>query len=82
MRNADVAGRQIADLYFVMNPERSELHSFNEVAVRVWELVDGEHTVGDITATIVDEFAVEPSTAETDALEFLALLQERDLIRC
>jgi hypothetical protein len=82
VRNADAAGRRIDDLSFVMNPERSELHSFNDVGMRVWELVDGERTVADIAAAIVDEFEVEPGVAEADALEFLALLRERDLIRC
>jgi hypothetical protein len=81
VRNDDNAVRQIEDTVFVMNPDTSELHSFNEVGRRVWELVDGSRTVATIVEVIIEEFEIDAQTAESDALEFLGELLNKDLVR-
>jgi hypothetical protein len=81
VRNDDNAVRKIEDTVFVMNPDTSELHSFNEVGCRMWELADGSRTVAAIAEAIVEEFAVDAQTAQTDALEFLGELNSKDLVR-
>ncbi len=55
--------------------------NFNEVATRVWELIDGQRTVGDIVAVVTDEYEVEPAVAEADILAFLDELLQKDLIK-
>lgn len=81
VRNDDYAVRQIEDTVFVMNPDTSELHSFNEVGRRIWELADGSRTVAAIADAIGEEFEVDAQTAQNDALEFLGELLSKDLIR-
>jgi hypothetical protein len=81
VRNDDNAVRQIEDTVFVMNPDTSELHSFNEVGRRIWELVDGSRTVTTIVEVIIEEFEIDAQTAESDALEFLGVLLDKDLVR-
>ena len=81
VRNDDYAVRQIEDTVFVMNPDTSELHSFNEVGRRIWELTDGSRTVAAIFEAIAEEFEVDAQTAQDDALEFLDELLSKDLIR-
>ncbi len=81
VRNDDYAVRQIEDTVFVMNPDTSELHSFNEVGRRIWELTDGSRTVAAISEAIAEEFEVDAQTAQDDALEFLDELLSKDLIR-
>ena len=81
VRSDDNAVRTIEDTVFVMNPNTSELHSFNEVGRRMWELADGSRTVAAIAEAIVEEFAVDAQTAQTDALEFLGELNSKDLVR-
>jgi hypothetical protein len=81
VRNDDNAVRQIEDTVFVMNPDTSELHSFNEVGRRIWELVDGSRTVATIVEVIIEEFEIDARTAESDALEFLDELLNKDLVR-
>ena len=71
-RNDANAIRQIEGTVFVMNPDTSELHSFNDVGRRIWELVDGARTVAAITDVITAEFEVDGPTARIDVLEFLA----------
>ena len=80
-RNDENAVRQIEDVIFVMNPDTSELHSFNEVGRRIWDLVDGLRTVQTIVETIADEYEVDGQTAEDDVLEFLQKLQDKDVVR-
>ena len=48
----------------------------DRVAFRVWELVDGHRTVGEIRAQLLEEFQVEPLQLEEDLEEFLKTLEE------
>jgi hypothetical protein len=52
------------------------VYTLNEVAARIWELLDGERTVEDIRGCIVDEFDVSAADAERDLVEFLMQLQK------
>ena len=81
LQNTDTAVRKIDDVFYVMHADTSELHNFNEVATRVWELVDGQRTVADIVGAITDEYEVTPAVAEADILAFLDELLQKDLIR-
>jgi pyrroloquinoline quinone biosynthesis protein D len=81
LQNTDTAARRIDDVFYVMHPDTSELHNFNEVATRVWELIDGQRTVADIVAVITSEYQVEPAVAEADILALLDELLQKDLIR-
>ena len=71
----------IDDVFYVVHPDTSELHNFNEVATRVWELIDGQRTVADIVVAITDEYEVESAVAEADILALLDELLQKDLIR-
>ena len=51
-------------------------HNLNEVASRLWELSDGERTVQDLSLALVEEFEVDPATAERDSADFV-----RELVR-
>jgi len=51
-------------------------HDLNEVASRLWELSDGRRTVADLAQALVDEFEVDPATAERDSADFV-----RELVR-
>jgi hypothetical protein len=56
-------------------------HDLNEVGSRIWRLCDGTRTVREIAARVVEEFEVDPGTAERDAAEFIeALLREGLLV--
>lgn len=81
LQNTDTAVRKIDDVFYVMHPDTSELHNFNDVATRVWELVDGQRTVAEIAAVITDEYEVEPAVAEADILAFLDELLQKDIIK-
>jgi len=79
-QNEDTASRSIDDAAYVLNPETSELHAFNEVGGRIWDLIDGERTLQAVAQIIADEYEVEPTVAEADVLEFAETLQEKGIL--
>jgi Coenzyme PQQ synthesis protein D (PqqD) len=79
-QNEDTAFREIEGLAYVINPDTSDLHSFNSVATRIWVLLDGTRTVAQVVDAVVDEFAVDRATAETDVLELLDELLVKGLV--
>ena len=79
-RNPDAFSRTIQDMQIVLHSRTSELHSFNPVAGRVWELIDGTRTAGEIVDAIVDQYDVERETARVDVLELLERLADKQLI--
>jgi pyrroloquinoline quinone biosynthesis protein D len=79
-QNEDTAFREIDGLAYVVDPTTSDLHSFSEVATRIWVLLDGKRTVSQVVDVIVDEFDVDRATAEADALELLDALLAKGLV--
>jgi hypothetical protein len=79
-QNEDTAFREIEGLAYVVDPGTSDLHSFSEVATRIWVLLDGERTVSQVVDVVVDEFKVDRATAEADTLELLDELLAKGLV--
>ena len=75
-----VVYRKIAD-EFILVPIRQtvgdleSIYTLNEVAARIWELIDGKKKVREIKEKIVEEFRVTPEEAEKDLLEHLQQLE-------
>lgn len=57
------------------------IYTLNEVAARVWELIDGKREVKEIKDKIVEEFAVTPEEAEKDLIELLEKLEKIEGIK-
>jgi hypothetical protein len=79
-QNPDTASREIGGLAYVVDSATTELHGFNEVATRVWALLDGIRRVDDVVACIVDEYEIDRRTAEADVLELLDELTAKQLV--
>jgi hypothetical protein len=60
--------------------ELSSIYTLNEVAARVWELIDGDRSVEEIREKIVEEYEVASPEAEEDILRCLKQLESRKLI--
>ncbi|MDX9773088.1 MAG: PqqD family protein [Bacteroidales bacterium] len=56
--------------------DMDSLYRLTETGAFIWELIDGKRAISDITAKIVEEFDVERSIAEKDALDFFREIQE------
>jgi hypothetical protein len=80
-KNPDMVSRLIGD-EFILVPIRRNVADLESVftlggtGVRIWELIDGRLTVGELLARLADEFEVEPEQAEADLAEYLESLEE------
>jgi len=81
VKNGDIAVRVIGEETILLPIYRSSndincLYTLNSSAARVWELIDGKRTVGDIKKVILDEFDVTPSGLDSEMRGLLADFHE------
>ncbi len=57
------------------------IYTLNEVGSRVWALLDGRASAGQIAGAIESEYAVDPDRARADVAGFLGDLEASRLIR-
>lgn len=85
-KNPDMVSRLIGD-EFILVPIRRNVADLESVftlggtGVRIWELIDGTLTVGEVLARVVEEFDVEPEQAEADLAEYLQGLEDMGGVR-
>jgi hypothetical protein len=79
-KSDSIVFRKIAD-EFILVPIRQNvgdlesISTLNEVAARIWELIDGNMKVREIKDKIIEEFEVTPEKAEKDLIEYLQQLE-------
>lgn len=56
------------------------IFTLNEVASRIWDLLDGKRPVDAIVETICDEFEVTPDVAVSDVRDLLVSLEQAHLV--
>ncbi len=85
-KSDSIVSRKIAD-EFILVPIRQNvgdlesISTLNEVAARIWELIDGKKKVREIKDKIIEEFEVTPQEAEKDLLEYLKQLKKIEAIK-
>ena len=72
-------GAQQSEAVLVL-PGKGQVKVLNDVGARIWSLADGTRTVREIAAQLTAEYQVDPATAETDTLDFLADLVQREIV--
>lgn len=79
-KSSSIVSRKIAD-EVILVPIRQDagdlesIYTLNEVAARIWELIDGKKRVREIRDTIVEEFEVSPQQAEDDLILLIKQLE-------
>ena len=85
-KDDNLVARKIADEY-IMVPIRENIaasgyvYTLNAVGGRILELIDGERSIADIAATIVQEYEVTTEQALADTLDFLGQLEALEVLR-
>jgi hypothetical protein len=80
-KSDSIVSRKIAD-EFILVPIRQNvgdlgsIYTLNEVAARIWELIDGKMKLREIKDALVGEFEVTPEEAEKDLIEHLQQLKK------
>jgi hypothetical protein len=84
-KSSSMVGRKVAN-ELILVPIRQNIaaleyiYTLNEVAGRVWELLDSCKTIPEIVSALTKEYAVEASQAEADVIEFLSSMKEIEAI--
>jgi hypothetical protein len=85
-RNDGVISRRIVDELYLVHVRKNVADAnyfctLNDVAARIYELIDGTRPLRDIVGAMVDEFEVTPEVAEADIRELVTQLLEIEGIR-
>lgn len=73
--------REVGGRAVVLQPLRGEVHEFNETACLLWTLIDGTLTIAEIARILAQDFEIDESSAQKDALTFYTELAEKNLIQ-
>ena len=80
LRNQHTAFRSMEDEGLIMDPATSSLHSLNEVGCAIWDFIEEQRAISDIVEMLLKTFDCEREQATQDTLQFVQLLQEKDLV--
>ena len=72
---AEVDGEVVA-----LSLERGTCYGLNRVGSRIWNLLDRPSRIGDLCATLLTEFKVDPDVCERQVLDLLEELRTEGLI--
>lgn len=78
--HAQVAARVVEGQAVIVLADSGQVNIFNAVGTRIWELVDGAHSIQQIAHAITNEFQVAPEVALRDVEEFLRDLETNQVV--
>ena len=76
----DIEGEMILVPIRRRTADLESIYTLNETGSRIWELIDGQHTLREIRDIIAQEYEVTPEEAEADLAEFMAYLEEIEAV--
>jgi len=80
-RHPNTAFRSIGDEGgLVVLPGRSEVKVLNPVAIKVFELLDGKHSIDAIARAVTEEFDIDESQAAADISDFVESLRQNGML--
>lgn len=81
-RNPNVVARALAAGQggVLLHLDTGAYHSINAVGQAIWDLVDGDRTVGEIVAALRERVSGAPPELDSDVVAFLGSALERNLV--
>jgi hypothetical protein len=76
----DAAFQIIDGQAMVVVPSRAEVQILNQVGTRMWELIDGQRSVGQILGILRQEYEVDEVVLEDDVRRFLDTLERSGML--
>jgi hypothetical protein len=73
--------RELDDGTVIVTPDEGKVRVLNRTGTAIWLMIDGSHSLGDITEQISREFEVSIEEASEDVNEFLTDLTRKGLIQ-
>jgi hypothetical protein len=75
-----VLARKTGEEMVLLNLDNEQYYGLDEVGTRLWELLDGGSTFGDLVDTMLAEFEVDRPTLVADLSSILGDLEENGLV--
>jgi len=79
-KSPELIWREMDDGTVIISPDGGQVRVLNEVGTLVWQLMDGQRTIADITNHIAQEYEISAVVAAADVENFLLELDERDIL--
>jgi len=79
-KHPDAAARVYDNEAFIVLPHKGQYKILNGVGTRVWDLIDGRRSAGDIARLIADEYETTFETALSDVESFLGDLESHGML--
>ena len=79
-RSPTVVSRMLDQEMVLVHPVQGKVRVLNSVGARVWELADGQHTLGDISRTIATEYQVDAARVAVEVPAFCEDLAQRGVL--
>jgi hypothetical protein len=79
-RNASVLWRELDGEAVLLDPVAGCSYNLNSVGTLIWKLLDGTHTLTEITNTICQHYEVDYEQAAQDVERMLAELRDNHLL--
>lgn len=81
-RNDQVVARELspAEGGALLHLESAQYHGVNPVGLLIWELLDGQRTVREVIDAVRDRVQDPPPQLESDVMQFLTDVHERNLV--
>ncbi len=80
-RNEQIIYRELDGTGVLIDPYRRTLVRLNPVGSKIWQLLDGSHSVAAINEELENEFEVDPEKLDKDVRAFLKGLFRREMIK-
>ena len=80
VKHPDAAARIYDEEAFIVLPHKGQYKILNGVGTRVWALIDGSRSAGDIATLIADEYETTFESALTDVGDFLKDLESNGML--
>jgi len=79
-RKEQIIAQKGVDEVLLFNMEDGSYYALNEVGNRIWELCDGRHGMAEMVCVLAKEYNAPAEMIQTDILEVLGDLRNKDLI--
>lgn len=79
-KNPNVVGHLVEHEVVLILLDKNQVKVLNEVGSRIWDLLNGQRSVGEIACVIVEEFEVEIQQSLDDVLVFLEELVQKGIV--
>jgi hypothetical protein len=66
LKSADIHGEKV-----MMVAERGKYYGLDNTGARIWDLLEEQRSVSELVELLMDEFAVDRETCQSDVLELL-----------